>query len=363
MPIADQLIVKIASTFVEDGSRRGRLFVMDEPTAAVSSQEAERLFGVIAELKRRDCAIVYVSHRIDEVLRISDRITVLRDGVNEATIPASGATRALLIERMTGRAAPEASMAEATSCRPAVSFSVHGVAGLGLSDLSFELRDGEILGVAGVGDAGGDRLLKCLFGGARTGEISIAGSAMRIRNPADAWRRGFAYVPGERRSEGLFLSHDIAFNVTLPHLGRLARLRVLLNRPAERAKTLALGRRVRLRSSGPRQNVWRLSGGNQQKAMFARAVAGARGFSCSTSQRAALTSRRSSTSIRSCARSPAPARRSSSHHPTTRSCSAFATGSWCSGRGRSPAPWPPLISLRAGCSPCATARGPIGPRP
>ena len=82
-------------------------------------------------------------------------------------------------------------------------------------------------------------------------------------------------MPGERRSEGLFLSHDIAFNVTLPHLGRLARLGVLLNRPAERAKTLALGRRVRLRSSGPRQNVWRLSGGNQQKAMFARAVAGA----------------------------------------------------------------------------------------
>ena len=274
MPIADQLIVKIASTFVEDGSRRGRLFVMDEPTAAVSSHEAERLFGVIAELKRRDCAIVYVSHRIDEVLRISDRITVLRDGVNEAPIPAASATRALLIERMTGRAAPEASAAAATPSRPAVSFTVQGVAGLGLSDLSFELLEGEILGVAGVGDAGGDRLLKCLFGGARTGEISIAGRAMRIRNPADAWRRGLAYVPGERRSEGLFLSHDIAFNVTLPHLGRLARLGVLLNRPAERAKTLALGRRVRLRSSGPRQNVWRLSGGNQQKAMFARAVAG-----------------------------------------------------------------------------------------
>jgi ribose transport system ATP-binding protein len=275
LPIADQLIVKIASTFVEDGSRRGRLFVMDEPTAAVSSQEAERLFGVIAELKRRDCAIVYVSHRLDEVLRISDRITVLRDGVNEAPIPAAGATRALLIERMTGRAASEASVAAATSSRPAVSFTVQGMAGLGLSDLSFELLEGEILGVAGVGDAGGDRLLKCLFGGARTGEISIAGRAMCIRNPADAWRRGLAYVPGERRSEGLFLSHDIAFNVTLPHLGRLARLGVLLNRPAERAKTRALGRRVRLRSSGPRQNVWRLSGGNQQKAMFARAVAGA----------------------------------------------------------------------------------------
>jgi ribose transport system ATP-binding protein len=275
LPTADQIIVKIASTFVDDGSGLGRLFVMDEPTAALSSNEAERLFGVIAELKRRDCAIVYVSHRIDEVLRISDRITVLRDGMSQAPIATAGASRALLIERMTGRAAPEASVGAAAASRPAVSLAVQGMTGLGLSDLAFELREGEILGVAGVGDAGGDRLLKCLFGEARTGEISIAGRSVRVRNPAEAWRCGLAYVPGERRSKGLFLSQDIAFNVTLPHLGGLARLRVLLNRPAERAKTLALGRRVRLRSSGPRQKVWRLSGGNQQKAMFARAVAGA----------------------------------------------------------------------------------------
>ena len=273
LPTGDRIIVKIASTFVEDGSDRGRLFVMDEPTAALSSKEADRLFAVIAELKRRDCAIVYVSHRIDEVLRISDRVTVLRDGMTQAAIPTSGATRALLIERMTGRAAPELSESTMFS-RPAVSLAVQGVAGLGLSDLAFEVREGEILGVAGVGDAGGDRLLKCLFGGARAGEISIGGRSVRVRSPAEAWRRGLAYVPGERRSEGLFLSHDIAFNVTLPHLRRLARLGVLLNRPAERAKSLALGRRVRLRSAGTRQKVWRLSGGNQQKAMFGRAVAG-----------------------------------------------------------------------------------------
>src|SRR5271163_5347289 len=129
LPTADQIIVKIASTFVDDGSGLGRLFVMDEPTAALSSKEAERLFGVIAELKRRDCAIVYVSDRIDEVLRISDRITVLRDGVSEVPIPAAGATRALLIERMTGRAGTEASVASATSSRPAVSLAVQGVTG------------------------------------------------------------------------------------------------------------------------------------------------------------------------------------------------------------------------------------------
>jgi ABC-type sugar transport system ATPase subunit len=275
LPTGDQIIVKIASTFVEDASGRGRLFVMDEPTAALSSEEVERLFGVIAELKRRDCAIVYVSHRIDEVLRISDRITVLRDGASEAPIATAGATRRLLIEHMTGRAASEVSAGTPTPFRPAVTLAVRGVTGLGLADLAFEVHEGEILGVAGLGDAGGDRLLKCLFGGAQSGEILVAGRSVRLRNPAEAWRRGLAYVPGERRSEGLFLSHDVAFNVTLPHLDRLTRLRVLLSRPTERARTLALGRRVRLRSSGPRQNVWRLSGGNQQKVMLARAAAGA----------------------------------------------------------------------------------------
>ena len=95
--------------------------------------------------------------------------------------------------------------------------------GNGLTDVSFEVREGEILGVAGLGEAGGDRLLNCLMGGARRGDISIAGRRTRIRNPAEAWRQGLAYVPGERRSKGLLLSQDIARNVALPHHARLAR--------------------------------------------------------------------------------------------------------------------------------------------
>ena len=104
--------------------------------------------------------------------------------------------------------------------------------------------------------------------------FSIAGRRTRLRRPWEAWRQGLAGVPGERRSEGLFLSQDIVRNVTLPHLGRLARLRALVNRPAELAQTATVARRVRLRATGPRQKVWRLSGGNQQK-VVARAVAGA----------------------------------------------------------------------------------------
>jgi ABC-type sugar transport system ATPase subunit len=275
LPAGDQMIVKIAATFLEDASGSGRLFVMDEPTAALSSEEAERLFRIVGELKRRGCAIIYVSHRIDEVLRISDRITVLRDGAAEAPIPTSRATRALLIERMTGRTDLGAAAIAPAPSRPHVALAVQGMAGNGLEDLSFEVSEGEIVGVAGLGEAGGDRLMKCLMGGARGRDISIAGRRTRVRSPAEAWRQGLAFVPGERRSEGLFLSHDIVRNVTLPHLGRLARLGAFVNRAAELAEVATVGRRVRLRATGPRQRVWRLSGGNQQKVMFARAVAGA----------------------------------------------------------------------------------------
>ncbi len=148
------------------------------------------------------------------------------------------------------------------------------MAGDGLEGISFDLHQGEILGVAGLGDSGGDRLLKALMGGASSGTVSIAGEAVRARGPAEGWRRGFAYVPRERRSQGLFLSQDIAHNVVLPHLRRLSRFNWFLNRPAERAQAVEVGRRVRLRATGPRQRVWRLSGGNQQKVVFARAVAG-----------------------------------------------------------------------------------------
>jgi ribose transport system ATP-binding protein len=270
------MIVKIASTVLDDASAPGRIFVMDEPTAALTSEESERLFAIIGQLQRRGAGVIYVSHRIEEVLRISDRITVLRDGVSQAPIPRVEATREMLIERMTGRTglgAPLAMMRRTESGR--VMLAVDRLTGQGLAAMSFEVREGEILGLAGLGDAGGDRVLRALMGGVRGGSVYVAGERLETRGPAEAWRRGLAYVPKERRAQGLLLSKAIADNVALPHLRRLSRLWVFLNRRAERDEAAALGRRVRLRAAGPRQKVWRLSGGNQQKVMFARAIAGA----------------------------------------------------------------------------------------
>ena len=274
LSVGDRMIVKIASTFLGDGDHPGRIFVMDEPTAALTARESERLFQTISELKRRGCGVIYVSHRIEEILQVCDRITVLRDGVSQPPIASAATTRAALIERMTGRA----TLGTAPPARPAAgrpaALTVDRLRGDGIEDISFELEPGEILGLAGLSDAGADRLLRAMMGGMTGGTVSVGGKIVRPCGPAEGWRRGFAYVPSERRTEGLLMSHDIASNVALPHLRKLARFGFVLDRTAERAKAEEVGRRARLRAVGPRQRTWRLSGGNQQKVMFARAVAG-----------------------------------------------------------------------------------------
>jgi ABC-type sugar transport system ATPase subunit len=248
---------------------------MDEPTAALASEESERLFRSIAQLQGRGACIIYVSHRIEEVLRIADRITVLRDGVSQPPIAAGHTSRADLIERMTGRIGVALASRLDARASASVALKADRISDAGLRDISFEVRDGEVFGLAGVGDSGCHRLLRTLLGGARRGSVIVDGEAIPPRGPAGGWRRGVAYVPGERRSEGLLLAQDVSNNVALPHLGRLKRFGAFVDRAAEHAAAVRLGRRVRLRLTGPRERVRHLSGGNQQKVMFARAVAGA----------------------------------------------------------------------------------------
>jgi len=275
LSVGDRMLIRIAAAFLEDASAPARIFVMDEPTAALAGEESQRLFRVIAELKRRQCGILYVSHRLDEVLAIADRIVVLRDGESRANLPAAQATKRSLIEAMTGRENAEAPPPAAAPARGDVVLAVAGLEAPGLRELSFDLHAGEILGFVGLAGAGPEHLLKALTGGAAAGTLAIGGAVVRLREPADAWRAGLALAPRERRSEGLLLTQDIAANVALPHLRRLSRLRTFLNRSAERAQAIDMGVRVKLKASGPRQKTRTLSGGNQQKVMFARAVAGA----------------------------------------------------------------------------------------
>ena len=273
LSIGDRMLVKIAAAFLEDASAPARIFVMDEPTAALTGEESQRLFRIIDSLRRRSCGILYVSHRLDEVLAISDRISILRDGETQATLAAREATKTTLIELMTGRSAAK-TVGPATASKTEVVVLSAQLSGDGLQDVSFELHKGEILGFAGLADAGAERLTGALISSARAGRVALDGVPLELRGPADAWKLGLAIVPRERRAQGLLLAHDIASNVALPHLERINRLRLFVNRRAERARAAEMGRHVRLRSTGVLQKVRKLSGGNQQKVMFARAVAG-----------------------------------------------------------------------------------------
>ncbi len=278
LSVGDRMLVKIASAFLEDDgdttSAPARVFVMDEPTAALTGEESERLFRIIRLLRDRGCGIVYVSHRLDEVLAITDRISVLRDGRTQATLPTAETSKTQLIELMTGREAAALAPTENAPVDGPVVLSVQSLSNTLLRDVSFDLHKGEILGFAGLADAGLDELTRSIISHTQAGQVVLEGQPWRRRTPTGAWARGIASAPRERRAEGLLLGQDIASNVALPHLAWLNRWGVMLDRRHEYRRAEEMRRRVRLKATGLQQKVRELSGGNQQKVMFARAVAG-----------------------------------------------------------------------------------------
>ncbi|MDW6021712.1 sugar ABC transporter ATP-binding protein [Mesorhizobium sp. BAC0120] len=272
----DQMLVRIAGTLVADPSRPASIFVMDEPTAALSSEESERLFAVIGELRAAGCAVLYVSHRMDEVMRISDRVTIMRDGRTVKTMAIAATDRREIIQLMTGRDVGEAFPPRRGPIEDSVALDVRSLASEHVSGISFSLRKGEILGVAGLANAGQSELMRAIIGAdaQRSHHVALDGSLLPGLSPGAAWRRGFAYVPRERRKEGLVLSRSVTDNVTLPHLAETSLLSVFLDRRRERAVAGDLGRQVRLKAARLSQLCRHLSGGNQQKVVFARAMAG-----------------------------------------------------------------------------------------
>jgi ribose transport system ATP-binding protein len=246
LSIGDRMLVKISSAFLA-GDTPARLYVMDEPTAALTREESERLFAVLREIKAAGNSVLYVSHRIDEVMALCHRATVLRDGRPIDSGELSNITHDDLVALMIGRKVTEAyPPAQAAPTQDAV---------LQRTDLT--VRKGEIIGIAGLAGAGQTELLRQIFG-----------------NPQKAWKSGIAYVPKERRSEGLVTSRPIYQNITLPHLQAQSLGGTWLTPRRERQFATRLGEDVRLRAAGPSQLVSELSGGNQQKVVFAKALGG-----------------------------------------------------------------------------------------
>lgn len=275
----DQMLVKIASAFVakpsaDDTLSEPMVYVLDEPTSALEAADARLLFQVIETLRQRGCAILYVTHRLEEVFEIADRVTVMRDGRIVATEQTAAVSTPDLIRLMTGRDMQQVYPARQPGPDNALLLEVKGLCTDFLQNISFRLDQGEILGVAGLNGSGRTALLRALMGAEpfSGGEMRLAGGSYRPTSPAQAWARGVGYVPEERRSQGLVLTRSIYDNMLLSHLRYHSRAGLLLKHREARQLSVELGKTVRLRAASSGQTVRQLSGGNQQKVVFARAT-------------------------------------------------------------------------------------------
>jgi inositol transport system ATP-binding protein len=269
LSVATMQAVEIAKAI----SHRARLLIMDEPTSATSLREVDSLFRVIADLKSQGVAIIYISHKLDEVFRIADTITVLRDGRHIATRPAGELDENQLIALMVGRDLRTPSSAP-SSTNPEAALSVRNLSRAGkFQDISFDVRPGEILGIAGLMGAGRTEIMHAIYGldPADSGEILVRGERAAIKTPRDAITLGIAMVGEDRKDTGLVLNMSVKHNVTLAALrefcsgGFVRRSRE--NDAADRSiQTLSI------KTSGRDQRVDSLSGGNQQKVVIARAL-------------------------------------------------------------------------------------------
>lgn len=272
LPSGDKMLLKIASALVADEAANAVLYVFDEPTAALTAAESEKLFDVIQRLKERGAAILYVSHRMTEVLQICDRVTILRDGKRVLSQTMAGTSGKDIIAAMTGRAMQQAHPPRRGPIGAKVVCSAENVSTRRLRSISFTLHEGEVLGIAGLAEAGQSQLLQAFLGLEHLAQGSLVLQNLPApTSPAKAWARGVAYVPRERRADGVMLGRAVRDNVLLPHLDAIG---FLTDRRRETAQTNRLATLVSLKSTGPSQSVWQLSGGNQQKVVFARALGG-----------------------------------------------------------------------------------------
>jgi rhamnose transport system ATP-binding protein len=268
--VADRQLLEIAKAL----SSSARLLIMDEPTAALSPHEVDNLFDTVRQLRERGVAVVFISHRLEEIGAIADVVTVLRDGQHIATQPAAELSHSDIVRLMVGRSLDQLFPKESAEIGDVV-LRVEGLARRGVfSDVSFELRRGEIVGLAGFVGAGRSEVGRAIFGidHPDSGEIWIEGRKFRPRSPRAALRRGLAYLPEDRLQQGLVQPMSIAINTSMAVLPELTPGGVLRPR-RERALARRFMEQLRIKATSPTQVVRGLSGGNQQKVVLSKWLA------------------------------------------------------------------------------------------
>jgi len=267
LSIAEQQQVEIARALVH----KGRILIMDEPTAALSDRETEALFGVVTQLRDEGLAVIYISHRMAEVNRLADCVTVLRDGSYVGELTKEELDPGRIVQMMVGRPLGDFYAHKVGRVPGKVVLEVDNVGGGEVQPATFKARAGEVLGLAGLVGAGRTELARLIFGAdpKTSGRVRLNGQEINVKNPLDAIRLGIAYVPEDRKGQGLFLQLSALINTTMNVLKQHSRGGVLNHGALDRVTREAI-KLLNVKVPGPQGIVGGLSGGNQQKLLLAR---------------------------------------------------------------------------------------------
>ncbi|MFT4399086.1 ribose ABC transporter ATP-binding protein RbsA [Bacillus sp. SW14] len=265
--VGQQQMVEIAKALMTNAE----VIIMDEPTAALTEREISKLFEVITALKKNGVSIVYISHRMEEIFAICDRITIMRDGKTVDTTNISETDFDEVVKKMVGRELTERYPKRAPSLGDNI-FEVKNASVKGrFEDVSFSVRSGEIVGISGLMGAGRTEIMRALFGVDRldSGEIWIAGKKTVIKNPQDAVKKGLGFITENRKDEGLLLDTSIRENIALPNLSSFSP-KGLIDHKREAEFVDLLIKRLTIKTASPETHARHLSGGNQQKVVIAK---------------------------------------------------------------------------------------------
>ncbi|MFY9902517.1 MAG: sugar ABC transporter ATP-binding protein [Trichococcus sp.] len=267
LSVGQQQMIEIAKSLLSDGE----VIIMDEPTAALTEREIEVLFRIIQNLKQKNVAIIYISHRMEEIFKISDRITVMRDGVSVDTKRTADTSNDEVVRKMVGRDLADYYPAKTSKIGPIVFEAKKLSSERKFQDVSFQVKAGEIVGFSGLMGAGRTEIMRSIFGidPLDGGEMYLEDKKITISNPNDAIRQGIGFLTENRKEEGLILDYSISENISLPSIDGF-RKNGLIDTQAEKAFVELLMQRLQVKSEGSDDIVSGLSGGNQQKVVLAK---------------------------------------------------------------------------------------------
>ena len=269
LSMANRQIIEIAKAVIKNA----QLVIMDEPTASITVEEQNRLFEIVKELKAQGVTVIYISHRLDELFEICDRVSVLRDGQYVTTVNIEDTSKQHLISLMVGRELSE-TYPHKDPCGSEVVLRTENLSGNGLKDINIELHKGEILGFGGLVGAGRTELMQLIYGAAKKagGHIYLNGKEVNFRSPADGLKAGIGLIPEDRKYQGFFLDKPLYWNISISNLKALSK-GGFVDRKAEMAQAEDYKGKMRIKAPTMTQLGNSLSGGNQQKVVIAKAMA------------------------------------------------------------------------------------------